>query len=117
MASIIYNKAMDCFIMYRGALDESGNPVGEYYREYMKENPTILGISNIGYDKKLKMIHSTKYDLFRIFNINSDIELTDKLVISNDFDCWVCFDENGRTVLYFGEDKPIRKNVEWLLID
>lgn len=116
MASIIYNKAMDCFMMYRGELDENGEPAGEYYREYMKENPTILGISNIGYDKKLKMIHNTKYDLFKIFNINKDIELTDKFVISNDFDCWACFDENSRVVLYFGEDKPIRQIVEYRTI-
>lgn len=109
MASIIYNKAMDCFVMYRGALDEKGIPIGEYYREYMKEHPTILDIKNIEYDKKLKMIHSTKYDLFKIFNINNDIELTDKLIISNDFDCWVCFDGNFRVVLYFGSDKPIRE--------
>lgn len=116
MASIIYNEPSKCFTMYRGALDEDGKPVGEYYREYMKEYPAVLSLSNIREDKKLKLIHTTKEDLLRVFNISPETEINGGFVVSYDFDCWVCFDENSRAVLYFGEDKPIRKNVEYKTI-
>lgn len=116
MASIIYNKAMEAFFMYRGALDDDGNPIGEYYREYMKKHPVILGLRDVRDDKKLKMIHSTKDDLLKIFNISNNTEPSESFIVSKDFDCWVCFDENFRVVLYFGEDMPVRKEKSYKTI-
>lgn len=116
MASIKYNKALNCFLMYRGALDDNGIPTGEYYRDFMKEHPVILTLGDIRENKELKMIHNTKDDLLKIFGVNAEKELTHGFIVSKDFDCWVCFDNNDRAVLYFGEDKPIRKIVEYKTI-
>lgn len=116
MASIIYNELSQCFTMFRGALDNEGNPVGEYYREYMKKHPAILSFENVKENKKLKHIYTTKEDLLKVFNICPETEINGGFVVSHDFDCWVCFDGNSRAVLYFGKDKPIRQIVEYKTI-
>lgn len=111
MASIQYSRSEDLFIMYRGALDENGQRVGEYYRDFMKEEPALLTLydNNSQSFKYLMSKYNTTQRLCRIFNHSENYRECGSFILSKDFDCWVCFDNNFRAVLYFGEDKPVRK--------
>lgn len=68
--------------------------------------PLICTIHGQSEYKCLQDLKTTKEQLFSMFSV-TDIKNNNYLI--KDVDPWICFSEGLDIVLYFGEDKPVRK--------
>ena len=76
-----------------------------YVRKVSTLHCTIHGQSE---HKFLQDLKTTKEQLFDMFGVNAD-EVKEHDCLIKDIDPWICFSEGLDLVLYFGEDKPVRK--------
>ena len=76
-----------------------------YVRKVSSLHCTIHGQSE---HKFLQDLKTTKEQLFDMFGVNAD-EAKEHDCLIKDIDPWICFSEGLDLVLYFGEDKPVRK--------
>ena len=74
-----------------------------YVRKVTSLHCTIHGQSE---HKFLQDLRTTKEQLFAMFGISGTKE---EQYLVKDVDPWICFSEGLELVLYFGEDKPVRK--------
>ena len=74
-----------------------------YVRKVSSLHCTIHGQSEY---KFLQDLRTTKEQLFSMFGISGTKE---EQYLVKDVDPWICFSEALELVLYFGEDKPVRK--------
>lgn len=113
MATIIYksNLSNGTFILCRDDVVEDTskyrgfNPVKR--DGYMRESHEMLLFFHYPSDmKSIRDGHTTPDEMFKFFNIDNK---KDGYQFIRNIDPWLCLTESYDLVLYFGEDKPIRK--------
>jgi len=114
MATLIYNTnklSTGTIILCRDEVVETKSKYAEFESVnrdgYMRKSiPCLLFFHNQPDMKSIQDGHTTPDEMIKFFDI--DIKKDNNQYIKN-IDPWLCLTENYDLVLYFGEDKPIRK--------
>ena len=114
MGTIIWNKdklSTGTFILCRDDVVEDNSQYRGYdivkRNGYMREPNDMMLFFHYPADmKSIQDGHTTPDDVFKFFNIDTKKEGNQYI---RNIDPWLCLTENYDLVLYFGDDKPIRK--------
>ena len=121
---ILINKDTGCCGSDFITFDIHRNGFNDVRIENIFESEFETTIQREGYVRKISSLHcyihgqsehkflqdfkTTKEQLYEMFDINSD-EVKKGNYLIKDIDPWICFSEAFDIILYFGKDKPIRK--------